>query len=211
MRVMTPGLRKFALTTHVTSSVGWLGAVAGFLALAVAGVTSADAKLVRAAYLSMHLITWFVIIPFSVAALLTGLVQSLGTPWGVFRHYWIVAKLGLTVVATLILLAHTQPIGRVASVASQTMLASGDLRQLRIQLIADAGAALMALLVATTLSVYKPWGMTAYGRRDERRARQLDPAANSSASWNFFWLVGIIVVVALFAYLHLTGAGMHGQ
>jgi hypothetical protein len=211
MRVMTPGLRKFALTTHVTSSVGWLGAVAGFLALAVAGVTSADAKLVRAAYLSMHLITWFVIIPFSVAALLTGLVQSLGTPWGVFRHYWIVAKLGLTVIATLILLAHTQPIGRVAGVASQTMLASGDLRQLRIQLIADAGAALMALLLATTLSVYKPWGMTAYGRRDERRARRFDPAANSSASWSWFWLVGIIVVVALFAYLHLTGAGMHGQ
>jgi hypothetical protein len=208
---MTPGLRKFALTTHVTSSVGWLGAVAGFLALAVAGVTSADAKLVRAAYLSMHLITWFVIIPFSVAALLTGLVQSLGTPWGVFRHYWIVAKLGLTVVATLILLAHTQPIGRVASVASQTMLASDDLRQLRIQLIADAGAALMALLLATTLSIYKPWGMTAYGRRDERRARRFDPAANSSASWSWFWLVGIIVVVALFAYLHLTGAGMHGQ
>ena len=35
---MTPGLRKFALTTHVTSSVGWLGAVGAFLALAIAGV-----------------------------------------------------------------------------------------------------------------------------------------------------------------------------
>ena len=30
------GFRKLALTTHVTSSVGWIGAVAGFLALAVA-------------------------------------------------------------------------------------------------------------------------------------------------------------------------------
>ncbi len=37
---MTPGLRKFARTAHVTSSVGWLGAVAGFLALAAAGLTS---------------------------------------------------------------------------------------------------------------------------------------------------------------------------
>jgi hypothetical protein len=36
---MTPRLRKFALTAHVTSSVGWLGAVAAFLALAVAGLT----------------------------------------------------------------------------------------------------------------------------------------------------------------------------
>jgi hypothetical protein len=208
---MTPRVRKFALTTHVTSSVGWLGAVAGFLALAVAGVTSADAHLVRAAYLSMHLITWFVIVPFSVAALATGLVQSLGTPWGVFRHYWVVAKLALTVVATLILLARTQPIGQVASVASQTMLASGDLRQLRIQLIADAGAALMSLLVATTLSVYKPWGMTVYGRRDDSAARRVEPVAASRARWRWFWLVGILAVVALFAYLHLGGVSIHGH
>ena len=51
---MTPGLRKFALTTHVTSSVGWLGAVGAFLALAIAGVGSEDAQIVRAAYLAMH-------------------------------------------------------------------------------------------------------------------------------------------------------------
>ncbi len=34
---MTPIVRKFALTAHITFSVGWLGAVAGFLALAIAG------------------------------------------------------------------------------------------------------------------------------------------------------------------------------
>ena len=71
--LMTPDLRKFALTTHVTSSVGWLGSVAGFLALAIAGLTSQDAQMVRAAYLAMHLTTWFVIVPLSLAALLTGL------------------------------------------------------------------------------------------------------------------------------------------
>jgi hypothetical protein len=128
---MTPSLRKFALTTHVTSSVGWLGAVGAFLALAIAGVGSEDAQIVRAAYLAMHLTTWFVIVPLCLAALLTGIVQSLGTTWGLFRHYWIVAKLLLTVLATLILLVHTQPIDRVAAIASQTTLASGDLRQLR--------------------------------------------------------------------------------
>jgi len=52
---MTPGLRKFALTAHVTSSVGWLGAVAGFLALAVAGLTNHDGQLVRGLYLAMGL------------------------------------------------------------------------------------------------------------------------------------------------------------
>ncbi len=167
---MTPGLRKFALTTHVTSSVGWLGAVGAFLALAIAGLGSQDPQIVRAAYLAMHLTTWLVIVPLSLAALLTGIVQSLGTTWGLFRHYWIVTKLLLTVLATIILLVHTQPIDRVAAVAAQTTLAAGDLRQLRIQLVGDACAALFVLLVTTTLSVYKPWGMTATALDSTARA-----------------------------------------
>ncbi|MDQ6901046.1 MAG: hypothetical protein M3072_16375, partial [Candidatus Dormibacteraeota bacterium] len=86
---MTPSLRKFALTAHVTCSVGWLGAVAGFLALAVAGLTSRDAQMVRGTYLAMDVTGWFVIVPLSFASLLTGLISSLGTPWGLFRHYWV--------------------------------------------------------------------------------------------------------------------------
>lgn len=133
---MTPSLRKFALTAHVTSSVGWLGAVASFLALAVAGLTSQDALTVRAAYLAMDMITGFVIVPLSLASLLTGLVQSLGTAWGLFRHYWILAKLLLTILATLILLLHTRPISYMAEVAAETTLASVDHGKLRIQLVA---------------------------------------------------------------------------
>ncbi|MCI0387329.1 MAG: hypothetical protein MOB07_00960 [Acidobacteria bacterium] len=168
---MTPGLRKFVLTAHVTSSVGWLGAVAGFLALAVAGLTSQDAQTVRAAYLAMELTTWFVIVPLAFASLLTGLVQSLGTEWGLFRHYWILAKLLITILTTILLLVHTQPIGILAGVARETTLSSADVGRLRIQLVADAGAALLVLLVATTLAVYKPRGMTPYGRRKQHEQR----------------------------------------
>ncbi|VTU44367.1 hypothetical protein [Variovorax sp. RA8] len=60
---MTPSLRRFVLTAHVTSSVGLLGAVACFLALAVAGLINRDAQMVRAAYLAMDLTAWFVIVP----------------------------------------------------------------------------------------------------------------------------------------------------
>jgi hypothetical protein len=87
---MTSGLRKFALTAHVTSSVGLLGSIAAFLALAVTGITSQDAQMVRAAYPAMALIARLVIIPLAFASLLTGLIQSLGTPWGLFRRYWVV-------------------------------------------------------------------------------------------------------------------------
>ena len=162
---MSLGVRKLALTAHVTTWVSWLGAVVAFLALAVAGLTSHDAQTVRAAYLAMELTGWFVIVPLSVASLLTGILQSLGTPWGLLRHYWVVVKLVMTVLATAVLLVHMRPISFVASVAATTALSSADLRGVRTQLVFDAGAALLVLLVTTTLSVYKPRGLTAYGWR----------------------------------------------
>ena len=169
--IMTPWLRKFALTAHVTSSVGWLGAVASFLVLAVAGLTSQDAQTVRVVYLAMELTTWFVIVPLSFASLLTGLIQSLGTTWGLFRHYWVIVKFLLNILATILLLVHTQPIGILARIARETVVSSADVGRLQTQLVVDAGAALLALLVATTLSVYKPRGMTPYGQRKQHNER----------------------------------------
>jgi hypothetical protein len=107
---MTPNLRKLVLTAHIASSVGWLGAVASFLALAVAGLISRDAQIVRATYLAMELTAWFVIVPLSFASPLTGIVQSLGTTWGLFRHYWVLIKFLMTIPCTVVLLLHMQPI-----------------------------------------------------------------------------------------------------
>ncbi len=171
MTTMTPPVRKFALTAHVTSSVGWLGAVAAFLALAVAGLTSQDPQVVRAAYLAMELTAWFVIVPLSLASLVTGLVQSLGTTWGLFRHYWVLIKLVMTILATLALLVHMRPISYMARVAATTTIARADHRGVRVQLVATAGAALLVLLVATTLGVFKPRGITPYGRRKQNNQR----------------------------------------
>ncbi|MBA3421213.1 MAG: hypothetical protein H0U12_04865 [Thermoleophilaceae bacterium] len=167
---MTPRLRNLALTAHVTSSVGWFGAVAGFLALAVTGLTSQDAQMVRAAYLAMELTAWFVIVPLALASLVTGLVQSLGTTWGLFRHYWVLVKLVVTIFATIVLLMQTQPISYMAGVAAETTLSSADLREARISLVAHAGGGLVVLLVPAILSVYKPRGRTRYGRRKQHES-----------------------------------------
>ena len=172
---MTPRLRKLALTAHITSSVGWIGADAGFLALAVAGLTSQDAQMVRAAYLAMGLTAWFVIVPLSLATLLTGLVQSLGTRWGLFRHYWVLVKFLIAVFATIVLLIHTQPISLMAGAAAETTLSGADLREPRIQLVVAAGAGLLVLLVAVSLAVYKPRGLTPYGWRKQQEERTVSP------------------------------------
>ncbi len=166
--IMTPGLRKFALTAHVITSVGWFGAVAAFLALSIAGMTSQDAQLVRAAYLVMGLTTWFIIVPLALASLLTGAVSSLGTKWGLFRYYWIVVKLLITILATLILLVHTQPIDLLVGAATETTVLSANLHGAQLQMVVASGGALLVLLVVTALSYYKPRGMTRYGWRKQQ-------------------------------------------
>lgn len=198
---MTGRVRKLALSAHVTSSVGWLGAVAGFLALALAGLTSEEAQMVRACYLAMELTGWFVIVPLSLASLPTGLVMSLGTEWGLFRHYWVVAKLLITILATVLLLVHMRPIGHLAGVVAATTLAHGELAGLRLQLVVDAGAALLALLTATALSVYKPRGMTAYGRR------KLSQDARSPSGARVLVVIAVLFALLL-VLLHLTGGGL---
>lgn len=211
---MTAGLRKFALTAHVTCSVGWAGAVASFLALGIAGLISQDAQIVRAAYLAMDLTGWFIIVPLTFASLLTGLVQALGTSWGLFRHYWVLMKLLITLLSTLLLLVHMQPTSRLAGAAVEA-LSSPDLRQMRIQLVADASLALLALLVATTLAVYKPRGMTRYGTRREREQVDAGKPGVGSAARMPRWvkILGVIGIVVLFAGMMFGphGLGRHIQ
>jgi hypothetical protein len=166
---LTPGIRRFVLTAHVVSSVGWLGAISVFLALAVAGMTVEDDQKVRAAYLAMELAAWSVLVPLALASLLTGLVQSLGTQWGLFRHYWVLAKLLMTVAATIVLLLYTQTIGSIADVAART----GDMEDLRNPSPAvHAAVGVLLLLVTTVLGVYKPRGMTPYGWRKQQELRK---------------------------------------
>jgi hypothetical protein len=162
---MPQRLRKVVLTLHVLSSVGWLGAVAGFLALAIVALTSQEVGMVRAVYQVSEPLTLYVIVPFALASLLTGLVQSLGTHWGLFRHYWVLFKFLLTAFATVILLQYTQTVSYFAGIA-----ATAGLDGLKSYFL-HSSAALLVLLVTTILSVYKPRGLTPYGWRKQREQR----------------------------------------
>ena len=171
-----PRLRKSMLTAHIVSSVGWLGAVAMFLALGVVGLTSQDAQVVRAVYLSMESAGWSVLVPLAVASLLTGLVQALGTRWGLFRHYWVVAKLLMNVAAVIVLLLYMQTLGYMADLAAGTRASNGELSELRDPSpVLHAGVGMLLLLVAATLSVFKPRGLTRYGQRKQQRSLRARP------------------------------------
>ena len=218
---MTPRLTKFALTSHIIFSVSWLGAVAGFLVLSIAGVTSHDVEIVRSVYLSMNLIGFYIIVPLSFGSLATGLVQSLGTSWGLFRQYWTVVKLVLTTGAVLLLLIHQfMAVERAAK--SVSVSAAGTMPNVGHtgdELVNKAALAILVLLVTTTLSVYKPWGLTQYGRRIQRKLREgqsgneptsaVEPGTTgfkgNAAVLRILLVAAVVLVGVLIVVEHLTG------
>jgi hypothetical protein len=167
---MRPALRKFALATHLTCSVGWIGAVFAYLALDVTVATSQDPALVRAAWIGMGRVAAWAIVPLAFASLLTGLVMALGTKWGLFRHWWVLISFLLTVVATLVLLSESRVISGSAAIAADGTTSNEQLLALPTTLPHSLGG-LTVLLVIQVLNVYKPQGMTRYGWRKQREER----------------------------------------
>jgi hypothetical protein len=208
---MSPGLRKLALTVHVACSVGWLGGVACFLVLALVGLNSRDSQTVSAVYVGMQLIGWYALVPGSIGSLTSGVVSSIGTEWGLFRHSWVFIKLVLTVGSTAMLLLHMQLVSSLGQAAAAGMIAdSGALRAARTQIAVDAGLALAVLVMITALSVYKPWGLTPWARRaDSRVSAGLSFRRSTARPWGMYVLLGMAAFIVIVALVHLAGGGLH--
>ncbi|UOY03088.1 hypothetical protein [Blastococcus sp. PRF04-17] len=157
---LPPRWRKAVLTTHVVTSVGWLGAVGAYIALDLVASLSGEADRVRAAHLAMEVTATSVIVPLAIASVVIGIINALSTSWGLFRHYWVVVKLLLTLVATTVLLLEVPTIRMLAGSAADGV----DPGALPGTLPHSVGGALVLLLI-TVLSIYKPRGETPYGWR----------------------------------------------
>jgi uncharacterized membrane protein len=167
--MLTPSLRRAALVGHVTTSVGWFGAVAAFLLLAVTALHTADPSTSRALYIAMEVLGRALLVPLALASLATGILQALGTSWGLWRHWWVIVKLVLTVVATLVLVTYTATLTALADAARES---SGDPRLLpSASPVLHSGAGLVVLLSALVLSIYKPRGLTRHGWRRQQQGR----------------------------------------
>ena len=169
---MSASLRRAALALHIISSVGWIGAAAGYLVLGVLAATSEQPLTIRAAWIGMEVIGWQVVVPLGCAALLTGLVMSLGTSWGLVQHYWVLIALVLTILALTVLILHMPTVTTNADLARTVddlavVALGGD--------VLHPALGLVMLVVVAVLNVYKPRGVTGLGRKGQR-------ASSSSAT-----------------------------
>jgi hypothetical protein len=175
---MSPGLHKFMLTVHIAVAVGWIGGVVAYLALVVAGMTSQNDQTLRAAWIGLA--GSFAIVPLALASLLTGLIISLGTKWGLLRHYWVLFSFLLSIPATIILLQEMQTVSMFANIAAETNSADvGMLRNAIPNALTNPAVGLLVLLLIQVLNVNKPRALTPYGWRKQLEPRTVSQPSNA--------------------------------
>ena len=189
---MSSILRKPLFIAHVTTSLGWLGAVAVFVALSVLGLHSRDAATVRGAYLVMEGAAWYVLLPLAGATLLSGIIQTAALQWRLFGYYWVLFKLTIALFITWVLLLYMSTFRAMAHAASDVALPLDAVRS--ASPLIHAALALVVLLVATVLAVYKPRGRI-----------------GSTPRWAKIFGSVVIAVIGLFlVLLFAKGPGGHG-
>lgn len=153
--------RRATLIVHVAASAGWLGLTLGLLALGITATTTGSAVTVEASVRAMKLFADWLLLPVAFLTLLSGLLLSLGTPWGLARHRWVCTKFWLTLATTTATAFALRP-GVNSAVAAVT--AGGPLPDTGDVLFGPV-VSLSAYVFMTVISVLKPWGPTRRGRR----------------------------------------------
>ncbi|HZO26692.1 MAG TPA: DUF2269 domain-containing protein [Chloroflexota bacterium] len=167
---LSPGQRKALVAAHIVLSVGLLGLSTALFVLATAGALTSDPATAQAAYRSMAIFTRGVVQPVAVATLVTGVVLSLGTKWGLFQHTWIVVKLVLTLATILNGMLNLGPsVQRAIALTTNASAATApDLGTTALVAMAVPGVNVLMLGAATAISVYKPWGRLGRGQGEYR-------------------------------------------
>ncbi|MEV7090372.1 DUF2269 domain-containing protein [Streptomyces sp. NPDC093085] len=155
MKPLQRPTRRTLLVLHVAVSVSWLGLSLGLLALGTAGYTAHDPTTTQAAYRSMRVFTDWLMVPIGLTTFISGLVLSLGTPWGLARRHWVWIKFWLTLVTLTATTFALRP----------SVHEAAALGEPNSSLIAAPIVSSTAYLFMTAISVLKPWGLTRRGRR----------------------------------------------
>ncbi len=167
--LLRPRSRKLWLTLHVGFSVGWLGAAMAMLVLAIVGASASNPMLRHYAYEIMHIFDLAIVIPLVLLALITGLVMSLGTKWGLVRYWWVLVKFAIALSIPLFAAVQESLWVREAVAATRADPAA-DLAGTDVRLwVCFIVFSLLLLWTATALSSYKPWGKTRWQHQIPRR------------------------------------------
>lgn len=127
------------------------------LVLLVLGINGAQGSDPKTVYPALELLGAWVLAPLAVLALATGVAQAALTRWGLFRYWWVSAKLATTAILTALVLAVLVPgLGEAAQAALGPAAADvlTDARRTLFVIIPSITVTLLVIMVG--LGVHKP-------------------------------------------------------
>lgn len=150
------------LSAHVCASVGWLGLSLCLLTLALNALGSGTGS-AAVSYPAMKLLVDWVLFPLALLSWASGLVLALGTHWGLARHRWVWVKFWATSAA---LVASALAFRAGVNEAYHAVRAGEPVNG--VDLVFPPAVSLSLYVFLAVVSVLKPWGLTARGRRHQR-------------------------------------------
>jgi hypothetical protein len=161
---LTPAARKAVLVLHVVAGIGWMGVDIALLVLLITARTTNDAALVVSGFNAIGMIVPIAVPPLSLSILGTGIILGLGTRWGLVRYWWVLVKLLLSLVMTVLVFVSLIPAVSNMTVLSATTISADAVRAslgtLPTMLLFPPIVSFLMLGVAAILSIFKPWHRT---------------------------------------------------
>lgn len=94
--------KNLLVTIHVLSVIAWFGGAICMLLLGLYMQKAEDGEQLYYTLANMHLIDATLIRYPALVAFISGILLSVWTQWGLFKHYWVVIKFALTLFIILI-------------------------------------------------------------------------------------------------------------
>ncbi|MGW1989035.1 DUF2269 family protein [Embleya sp. NPDC001921] len=174
-------VRRAVNSGHVVFAVGLLGVEWVMLLIGIVARSTDDPALRHGAYQLMRIFALAGGIPFAVLSLITGVLLCLYTPWGLWQHLWIKVKIVLLIAVIVTGAAVVSQFAHRLIAASASEGNADALPPLQTWHLVVVTFQLVALIVATALSVFKPSGDRGRGRPRARRRVEGAPGDRSTA------------------------------
>ncbi len=169
-------VRRATVFVHVLVAIAWVGVDLVVGALSLTGLRTEDPRTMATAYTAIGMFAVPLMLALGLLTLATGVTLSLGTRYGLLRHWWVVVKLVANLVLTVLVVVALRPVLAEATAQAATVDPSlpGRLARVRVDLVFPPLVSTTTLLAAAWLGWYKPWGTTRPAPR--RRAGGLIPS-----------------------------------
>lgn len=157
---LPPRGRKFLLAVHVIFSIAWIGVSSCMVVLSLMGLSFDDPRMVEAIYQALKIFDLTVITITSFTSVASGILLACYTPWGLFKHWWVIIKLVLSLIVFVFAFTLTHPAVLSALETAHAHTVSGplDVSEDGVPLAILSPVLCSMLLIAAILSFAKPWG-----------------------------------------------------